>query len=43
MEEIALMLSADGIQKKVLSSGKGDAPDYPDGTKVKKIYNRAIF
>lgn len=35
MEEVALELSADGIQKKVLSPGKGEIPDYLDGSKVK--------
>lgn len=37
MEELALKLSADGIQKKVLSPGKAEIPDYLDGTKVKCV------
>lgn len=37
MEELALKLSADGIQKKVLSPGKGEILEYLDGTKVKCV------
>ncbi|XP_017538767.1 AH receptor-interacting protein isoform X2 [Pygocentrus nattereri] len=34
MEEVATKLGADGIQKKVLSPGKGELPSFHDGTKV---------
>ncbi|XP_060782579.1 AH receptor-interacting protein [Neoarius graeffei] len=42
MEEVALELSADGIQKKVLSPGKGEIPDYLDGSKVKFHYRTSL-
>ncbi|XP_060729214.1 AH receptor-interacting protein [Tachysurus vachellii] len=42
MEELALKLSADGIQKKVLSPGKGEIPDYLDGTKVTFHYRSSL-
>jgi len=34
MEELANKLSADGIQKKVISPGKGELSTFPNGTKV---------
>lgn len=40
MEELATKLLAEGIQKKVVSPGKGDLSTFPDGTKVSyKIVN----
>ncbi|KAI5625201.1 AH receptor-interacting protein [Silurus asotus] len=42
MEELALKLSMDGIQKKVLSPGKGEIPDYVDGTKVEFHYRSSL-
>ncbi|KAF4090788.1 hypothetical protein AMELA_G00055940 [Ameiurus melas] len=42
MEEVGLKLSADGIQKKVLSPGKGEIPAYTDGTKVKFHYRSSL-
>ncbi|XP_053535890.1 AH receptor-interacting protein [Ictalurus punctatus] len=42
MEELALKLSADGIQKKVLCPGKGEIPAYMDGTKVKFHYRSSL-
>ncbi|TUM96408.1 AH receptor-interacting protein [Bagarius yarrelli] len=42
MEELALQLSADGIQKKVLFPGRGNVPDYADGTKVKFHYRSSL-
>ena len=34
MEEMVRNLLEEGIQKKVVSPGKGELPTYPDGTKV---------
>lgn len=34
MEELATKLLAEGIQKKVVSPGKGELSTFPDGTKV---------
>ncbi|MCI4376013.1 hypothetical protein PGIGA_G00183090 [Pangasianodon gigas] len=42
MEELALKLSADGIHKKVLSPGKGEIPNYVDGTKVTFHYRSSL-
>ncbi|XP_053088697.1 AH receptor-interacting protein [Pangasianodon hypophthalmus] len=42
MEELALKLSADGIHKKVLSPGRGEIPDYVDGTKVMFHYRSSL-
>lgn len=34
MAELVAKLRADGIQKRVVQEGRGDLPDYQDGTKV---------
>uniref|UniRef100_A0A8C9UXN9 peptidylprolyl isomerase n=1 Tax=Scleropages formosus TaxID=113540 RepID=A0A8C9UXN9_SCLFO len=43
MEEVARKLSAEGIQKRVLSAGRGDAPTFPDGTKVVFHYRTSLL
>ncbi|XP_062851563.1 AH receptor-interacting protein [Trichomycterus rosablanca] len=42
MEEVALRLAADGIQKKVLSPGNGEIPFFIDGTKVMFHYRSSL-
>ncbi|XP_073699064.1 AH receptor-interacting protein [Garra rufa] len=42
MEEIDIKLRADGIQKKVISPGKGELSTFPDGTKVKFHYRTSL-
>ncbi|KAJ8335983.1 hypothetical protein SKAU_G00393260 [Synaphobranchus kaupii] len=42
MEELAINLNAEGIQKRVTSPGKGDLPLFIDGTKVKFHYRTAL-
>lgn len=42
MEEIAVGLSAEGIQKKVISSGRGELSSFIDGTKVKFHYRTSL-
>ncbi|XP_076845676.1 AH receptor-interacting protein [Brachyhypopomus gauderio] len=42
MEEIAVKLSADGIQKRVISAGKGEISSFIDGTKVKFHYRTSL-
>ncbi|XP_036372704.1 AH receptor-interacting protein [Megalops cyprinoides] len=42
MEEVAIKLRAEGIQKRVLSPGKGDLLTFPDGTKVKFHYRTCL-
>ncbi|XP_016336849.1 AH receptor-interacting protein [Sinocyclocheilus anshuiensis] len=42
MEEIDIKLRADGIQKKVISPGKGELSTFPDGTKVKFHYHTSL-
>lgn len=36
MADKIAQLRADGIQKRLVQEGRGPAPDYQDGTKVKK-------
>ncbi|XP_023686500.1 AH receptor-interacting protein [Paramormyrops kingsleyae] len=42
MEEVALKLSKLGIQKRVISPGKGDLSTFPDGTKVVFHYRTSL-
>ncbi|XP_062386708.1 AH receptor-interacting protein [Sardina pilchardus] len=42
MEEIAVALSAEGIQKKVTCPGRGQLSAFPDGTKVKFHYRTSL-
>ncbi|XP_028834289.1 AH receptor-interacting protein isoform X1 [Denticeps clupeoides] len=42
MEELAISLKAEGIQKKVISPGKGELSTFPDGTKVKFHYRTSL-
>ncbi|XP_052320427.1 AH receptor-interacting protein-like isoform X2 [Oncorhynchus keta] len=42
MEELATKLLAEGIQKKVISPGKGDLSTFPDGTKVIFHYRSSL-
>uniref|UniRef100_A0A8C2HM25 peptidylprolyl isomerase n=1 Tax=Cyprinus carpio TaxID=7962 RepID=A0A8C2HM25_CYPCA len=42
MEETDIKLRADGIQKKVISPGKGELSTFPDGTKVKFHYRTSL-
>ncbi|XP_026854665.2 AH receptor-interacting protein [Electrophorus electricus] len=42
MEEIALKLSADGVQKRVISAGKGELSSFLDGTKVRFHYRTSL-
>ncbi|KAL4640569.1 AH receptor-interacting protein [Arapaima gigas] len=43
MEEVARQLGVEGIQKRVLSAGKGDLPTFPDGTKVVFHYRTSLL
>ncbi|XP_012674337.2 AH receptor-interacting protein isoform X2 [Clupea harengus] len=43
MEEIAVALSAEGIQKKVISPGRGQLSAFADGTKVKFHYRTSLL
>uniref|UniRef100_A0A3B1JQ00 peptidylprolyl isomerase n=1 Tax=Astyanax mexicanus TaxID=7994 RepID=A0A3B1JQ00_ASTMX len=42
MEEVAIQLAAEGIQKKVISPGKGELSTFPDGTKVMFHYRTSL-
>ncbi|KAI1887612.1 hypothetical protein AGOR_G00192110 [Albula goreensis] len=42
MEELAVKLNSEGIQKRVISPGKGDLPVFPDGTKVSFHYRTTL-
>ncbi|XP_020343039.1 AH receptor-interacting protein-like isoform X2 [Oncorhynchus kisutch] len=42
MEELAIKLLAEGIQKKVVSPGKGELSTFPDGTKVIFHYRSSL-
>ncbi|XP_051747101.1 AH receptor-interacting protein [Ctenopharyngodon idella] len=42
MEELAIKLRADGIQKKVISPGKGELSTFPNGTKVQFHYRTSL-
>lgn len=43
MEEVVRNLLEEGIQKKVVSPGKGELPTYPDGTKVVFHYRTTLL
>ncbi|CDQ65735.1 unnamed protein product [Oncorhynchus mykiss] len=42
MEELATKLLEEGIQKKVVSPGKGELSTFPDGTKVIFHYRSSL-
>lgn len=42
LKELAIKLIADGVQKKVISPGKGELSMFPNGTKVKFHYRTSL-
>ncbi|XP_030644204.1 AH receptor-interacting protein [Chanos chanos] len=42
MEETAVKLNAEGIQKKVIAPGRGELSTFPDGTKVRFHYRTSL-